>query len=151
MSVELDKGLLLALTCTLSLAARACNVGILLLFAGDGGALGELLRAALVGLANILCDSELLLSKLGKVGVVGLGFVLRLGLSLRLSVASSIGGSLLLFLLGNSFTSGFVSQLSRAIIATPAMSSLLLVLALDVSHAMRYISAAVTYPTPVLL
>jgi hypothetical protein len=52
--IELDDlSLLLALTLTLGLASGSGHVGVLL-FAGDGLALRELLRAALVGLADVL-------------------------------------------------------------------------------------------------
>jgi hypothetical protein len=52
--IELDDlSLLLALTLTLGLASGSGHVGVLLL-AGDGLALRELLRAALVGLADVL-------------------------------------------------------------------------------------------------
>lgn len=123
-TIELDVDLLLALTLTLSLAAGTSEE--VLLLAGDLGALGEVLGAALVGLAEVLLtELELLLSQLGEVGSVGLGVVLGLGLSLSLGVLLD---GLLLLLLSNGLTGLLVSEFGLAGLGTPAVSSLLLVL-----------------------
>lgn len=125
LAVKLDVNLLLALTLTLSLAA-GCGEEVLLL-AGDLSALGEVLGATLVGLAEVLLTKlQLLLSQLGEVGSVGLGVVLGLGLS-GLSLSILLDGVLLL-LLGNGLTGLLVSKLGLASLGTPAVGSLLLVL-----------------------
>jgi hypothetical protein len=120
--------LLLALALTLGLAAGSGEE--VLLLAGDLGALGEVLGAALVGLAQVLLtEVQLLLSQLGEVGSVGLGVVLGLGLS-SLSLGILLDG-LLLLLLGDGLTGLLVSKLGLASLGTPAVSSLLLVLTVD--------------------
>lgn len=126
-TIELDVDLLLALTLTLSLAAGTSEE--VLLLAGDLGALGEVLGAALVGLAEVLLtELELLLSQLGEVGSVGLGVVLGLGLSLSLGVLLD---GLLLLLLSDGLTGLLVSEFGLAGLGTPAVSSLLLVLTVE--------------------
>tara|TARA_R110002003_G_scaffold1005_4_gene21997 strand:- start:2251 stop:2910 length:660 start_codon:yes stop_codon:yes gene_type:complete len=103
-TVELDMDLLLALTLTLSLGSLTGDVGLLLFLTGQSLALRELLAATLVGLANVLgSKGELLLSLLNEVGGVGLALVFRLRLGLVLALGS-IGDSILLFGLGDSFT-----------------------------------------------
>lgn len=126
LTVELDVDLFLALALTLGLAARTGEE--LLLLALDLGTLGEVLGAALVGLADVLLAKlQLLLSQLGEVGSVGLGVVLRLGLS-GLSLGVLLDGVLLL-LLGDGLTCLLVSKLGLASLGTPAVGSLLLLLA----------------------
>jgi hypothetical protein len=118
------------LALTLLLAGRSSNViGTLLL--SDGLALGELLGAALVGLAYIGGGKgTLLLSLLGKVLSIGHGLVFRLGLCGGLG-RGFLGRSLdsgcvfLLVLLGNGLASLLVSPLGVTIGGTPALSSLL--------------------------
>jgi hypothetical protein len=128
-AVELNVDLLLALALTLGLGVLAGHVGLLLLLAGQSFALGELLAAALVGLADVLGgERELLLGLLDQVGGVGLAVVFRLGLGLVLGLGS-IGDSLLLFSLSNGVTGLLIGKLSVAVVAAPAVSSLLLVLA----------------------
>lgn len=118
--------LLLALALTLGLAGGSGEE--VLLFTLDLGTLGELLGAALVGLAEVLLAKlQLLLSQLGKVGGVGLGVVLGLGLS-GLSLSVLLNG-LLLLLLGDGLTGLLVSKLGLASLGTPAVGGLLLVLA----------------------
>ena len=118
--------LLLTLALTLGLATRAGEE--VLLLASDLGTLREVLGATLVGLAEVLLSKlQLLLSQLGEVGSVGLGVVLRLGLS-GLSLSILLDG-LLLLLFSDGLTSLLVSELSLAGLGTPAMGSLLLVLA----------------------
>lgn len=118
--------LLLALALTLGLAGGSGEEVLLLTL--DLGTLGELLGAALVGLAEVLLAKlQLLLSQLGKVGGVGLGVVLGLGLS-GLSLGVLLNG-LLLLLLGDGLTGLLVSKLGLASLGTPAVGGLLLVLA----------------------
>jgi len=125
LAVKLDVNLLLALALTLGLAAGGSEK--VLLLAGDLGALGEVLGAALVGLAQVLLtEVQLLLSQLGEVGDVGLGVVLGLSLS-SLSLGILLDG-LLLLLLGDGLTGLLISKLGLASLGTPAVSSLLLVL-----------------------
>lgn len=125
-AVKLDVNLLLALALTLGLSSGSGEE--VLLLALDLGTLGELLGAALVGLAEVLLAKlQLLLSQLGEVGSVGLGVVLRLGLG-GLSLSIILDG-LLLLLLGDGLTGLLVSKLGLASLGTPAVSSLLLVLA----------------------
>ncbi|KAH3909364.1 hypothetical protein HBH56_163650 [Parastagonospora nodorum] len=127
-AVELDVDLLLALALTLGLGTLAGHVGLLLFFAAQSLALGELLAAALVGLADVLGgEAELLLGLLNKVGSVGLAPVLWLGLGLVLAL-SSVSDGILLFSLGNGIASYFVLELSVAVVSAPAVSSLLLLL-----------------------
>jgi hypothetical protein len=127
-TVELDVDLLLALAFTLSLGSGAGHVGLLLL-AGQCLALGELLAATLVGLANVLgTKGELLLGLLDKVGGVRNALVLGLGLRLVLGF-SGISDSFLLFGLGNGIASDLVFELSVAVVSAPAVSGLLLLLA----------------------
>lgn len=127
LAVELNVDLLLALTLTLGLATRAGEEVLLLTL--DLGALGEVLSAALVGLANVLLTkAQLLLSQLSEVGSVGLGVVLGLGLS-----GGSLGillDGILLLLLGDGLTGLLVSKLGLASLGAPAVSGLLLVLAI---------------------
>jgi hypothetical protein len=125
-TVELDVNLLLALALTLGLAGRAGHE--VLLGTGNGGTLGELLAAALVGLAEaLLTELQLLLSKLSKVGDVGLGVVLGLGLS-SLGLGVLLDG-LLLLSLGDGLASLLVSELGVAVVTAPAVSSLLVAVA----------------------
>lgn len=96
---------------------------------GDLLALGELGRASLVGLADVLGDGELLLSELGKVLLVGLGLVLGL-----LDSGVGIGGGvlsdgLLLVLLGNGLSGVLVGKLGVAVLSAPTVSYLLVVIA----------------------
>jgi hypothetical protein len=128
-AIELDVNFLLALALTLGLATLAGHVGLLLFFTGQGLALGELLAAALVGLADVLGgEGELLLGLLDEVGGIGLApvFGLRLGLVLALG---RIGDSVLLLGLGDLLTGYLILELSVAVVSTPTVSSLLLVLA----------------------
>jgi hypothetical protein len=119
--------LLLASAFTLGLASWAGHE-VLLLLAGQSGALGELLAAALVGLADVLgSKGKLLLGLLGKVGGVGLAPVLRLGLGVVLSL-SVLSDGLLLLSLGDLLTSLLISQLGVTVSGAPAVGSLLLVL-----------------------
>ena len=128
LAIKLDVNLLLALALTLGLAAGGSEE--VLLLASDLGALGEVLGAALVGLAQVLLtEVQLLLSQLGEVGDVGLGVVLGLGLS-SLSLGILLDG-LLLLLLGDGLTGLLISKLGLASLGTPAVSSLLLVLTVD--------------------
>jgi hypothetical protein len=102
---------------------------VFLLLTGEGSALRELLAAALVGLADVLGgQGELLLGLLDQVGGVGLAVVFRLGLGLVLGLGS-VGDSLLLFSLSNGITGLLIGKLSVTVVATPAVGSLLLVLA----------------------
>lgn len=117
---------------------------VLLLHTLDGLALGELLVGALVGLADgeaVATESLALLGEVGKVLVVGLALVL-LGLgsgsrTVRAGAESRVGGasvgseaSLVLSLGGsNSVTSLLVVPLGLALLVTPAVTGLLLVLA----------------------
>jgi hypothetical protein len=96
---------------------------------GDLLALGELGRASLVGLADVLGDGKLLLSELGKVLLVGLGLVLGL-----LDSGVGIGGGvlsdgLLLVLLGNGLSGVLVGKLGVAVLSAPTVSYLLVVIA----------------------
>jgi hypothetical protein len=128
-AIELDVDLLLALAFTLSLGVLSGHENLLLLFAGQSLALGELLAAALVGLADVLGgQAELLLSLLNKVGGVGLApvFGFRLGLVLALG---GVSDSLLLLGLGDGVAGLLVLELGVAVVSAPAMSSLLLLLA----------------------
>ena len=125
-TIELDVDLLLALALTLGLARRAGHE--VLLLAGNGGTLRELLAAALVGLAEaLLAKLQLLFGKLSKVGDVGLGVVLGLGLS-SLGLGVLLDGILLLGL-GDGLASLLISELSVAVVAAPAVSSLLVAVA----------------------
>jgi hypothetical protein len=109
---------------------------VLLVSALDGLALGELLAGALVGLADgeaVAGKSLALLGEVGKVLLVGLGVVLLLGLGcggdLGLSVASGVlnlGGS-------NVGTGLLVRPLGLALYLAPAVTGLLLVLAVMMS------------------
>lgn len=126
LAIKLNVNLLLALALTLGLAAGAGEE--VLLLALNLGALGEVLGAALVGLADVLLAKlQLLLSQLGEVGSIGLGVVLALGLS-SLSLSILLDGVLLL-LLGDGLTGLLVSKLGLASLGAPAVGSLLLVLA----------------------
>ena len=128
-AIELDVDLLLALALTLGLGTLAGHVGLLLFLTGQSLAFGELLAATLVGLADVLGgEGELLLSLLDEVGSVGLAPVFRLRLGLVLALGS-IGDSVLLFGLGDGLASLLVLELGVAVVAAPAVSSLLLVLA----------------------
>lgn len=128
-AIELDVDLFLALTFTLGLGSLAGHVGLLLFLTGHSLALGEFLAATLVGLADVLSSKgKLLLSLLNKVGSVGLAPVFRLRLGLVLGL-SSISDSVLLFGLCNGLASFLVFELSVAVVAAPAVSSLLLLLA----------------------
>jgi hypothetical protein len=117
--------LLLTGTLALSLALLGGHE-VLLLLAAESFTFGELGAAALVGLADVLGgERELLLSLLGEVGGVRHALVLGLGLGgLGLSILLE---GLLLLRLGNGLTGLLVSQLGVAVIATPAVSGLLLV------------------------
>ena len=109
---------------------------VLLVSTLDGLALGELLGGALVGLADgeaVAGKSLALLGEVGEVLLVGLGVVLLLGLGgggdLRLGVASGVlnlGG-------GNVGASLLVRPLGLALYLAPAVTGLLLVLAVDMS------------------
>lgn len=117
---------------------------VLLLHTLDGLALRELLAGTLVGLADgeaVATESLALLGEVGKVLVVGLALVL-LGLgsgsrTVRAGAESRVGGasvgseaSLVLSLGGsNSVTSLLVVPLGLALLVTPAVTGLLLVLA----------------------
>jgi hypothetical protein len=129
-AIELDVDLLLALTFTLGLGILSGHEDLLLFLAGQGLALRELLAAALVGLADVLGgQAELLLSLLNKVGGVGLAPVFRLRLGLVLTLGG-VSDSLLLFGLGDGLAGLLVLELSVAVVSTPAVSSLLLLLAI---------------------
>ena len=107
---------------------------VLLVDTLDGLALGELLAGALVGLADgeaVAGKSLALLGEVGEVLLVGLGVVLLLGLGgggdLRLGVASGVlnlGG-------GNVGASLLVRPLGLALYLAPAVTGLLLVLAVN--------------------
>jgi hypothetical protein len=128
-AIELDVDLLLALAFTLGLGILSGHEHFLLFLAGQSLALGELLAAALVGLADVLGgQAELLLSLLNQVGGVGLApiFGLRLGLVLALG---SVSDSLLLLGFGDGFAGLLVLELGVAIVSAPAVGSLLLLLA----------------------
>jgi hypothetical protein len=128
-TIELDVDLLLALALTLGLGTLAGHVGLLLFLTGQGLALGELLAAALVGLADVLgSKGELLLGLLDEVGGVGLALVFRLGLGLVLALGGISYGVLLLGL-GDGLSGLLVFELSVAVVSTPAVRSLLLLLA----------------------
>jgi len=109
---------------------------VLLVRALNGLALRELLAGALVGLADgeaVAGKSLALLGEVGKVLLVGLGVILLLGLGgggdLGLSVASgvlSLGGS-------NVGTGLLVSPLGLSLYLAPAVTGLLLVLAVNMS------------------
>lgn len=129
-AVELDKGLLLALAGALGLLVGGGNVALLLLLAGDGGALGELLGRALVGLADLglLAQLELLLGELSEVLLVRLALVF--GLLLLGDVGGGVlGDGLLLVLLGDGLAGGLVGELGIAVVAAPAVGYLLVVVA----------------------
>jgi len=97
-----------------------------LLLTGECGALGELLAASLVGLADVLrAKGELLLSQLGEVGGVGLALVFRLGLGFSLSILLD---SIFLFSLSYGLASLLISQLGVTIVSAPAVCGLLVVL-----------------------
>lgn len=109
---------------------------VLLVGALDGLALRELLAGTLVGLADgeaVAGKSLALLGEVGEVLLVGLGVVLLLGLggggNLGLSVASGVlnfGGS-------NVGASLLVRPLGLALYLAPAVTGLLLVLAVEMS------------------
>ena len=129
---------------------------VLLVSTLDGLALGELLGGALVGLADgeaVAGKSLALLGEVGEVLLVGLGVVLLLGLGgggdLRLGVASGVlnlGG-------GNVGASLLVRPLGLALYLAPAVTGLLLVLAVDMS--VKWVSMCTSYnqthPMPVWL
>jgi hypothetical protein len=118
--------LLLAGALTLGLALGTGHE-VFLLLTGESSALGELLAAALVGLADVLGGKrELPLGQLGEVSGVRLALVLRLGLS---GVLSILLDGVLLFSLGNGLASLLVSELSVAIVSAPAVCGLLVVFA----------------------
>lgn len=122
-TVELDVDLLLAGALALGLAAGASHVGLLLL--GFESLALELLLGAFVGLADVRgSESALLLSLLSEVGSVRLALVFGLGLS---GVLSSVGGSVLGLGLSDSLTGLLVSELSVAVVSSPSVSGLLLV------------------------
>jgi hypothetical protein len=147
-TVKLDVDLLLALALTLGLATGTGHE--VLLLTGNGGALGELLAAALVGLAEaLLTELQLLLCELSKVGSVRLGVVLGLGLS-GLSLGVLLDGILLLSL-GNGLASLLVSELGVAVVTTPAVSCLLVAVAGSCQMGCRQGSEGGTYAMPVLL
>jgi hypothetical protein len=99
---------------------------VLLLLTGESFTFGELGAAALVGLADVLgAKRELLLSLLSEVGGVRHALVLGLGLG-GLGLSILLEGVLLLRL-GHSLTGLLVSQLGVTVVATPAVSGLLLV------------------------
>jgi hypothetical protein len=99
-----------------------------LLLTGQRLALGELGAAALVGLAHVLGRRQLLLGLLEQIFALVLGFGLRLGLG-----NSVLVDGLLLFGLGDGLSGLLVFQLGLAVVAAPAVSSLLLVLTVTVS------------------
>jgi hypothetical protein len=129
--IELDVNLLLALTFALGLAPWASHEVVLLL-TGQRLALGELGAAALVGLAHVLGRRQLLLGLLEQIFGVRLALVLGFGLRLGLGDSVLVDG-LLLFGLGDGLSGLLVFQLGLAVVAAPAVSSLLLVLTVTVS------------------
>ena len=127
-AIELDEVLLLALTVALGLAAGSGNE-VLILGAFNGLALGELGRAALVGLADVLRNSELLLRELGKVLLVRLALLLGLLLDSGVNIGSGVfGNGVLLVLLGDGLALGLVGELGVAVVTSPSVCDLLLVL-----------------------
>jgi hypothetical protein len=126
--IELDELLGLALTLALVLASGSGDEYLLLVVAGNGFALGEFLGAALVGLADVLGSKrQFLLGELGEVGSIRLGLLLLFSSGSLLR--SRLSGLILLILLGNSLASLLVGPLGVAVLSTPAMGSLLLMLA----------------------
>jgi hypothetical protein len=103
-----------------------------LLLTGQRLALGELGAAALVGLAHVLGRRQLLLGLLEQIFGVRLALVLGFGLRLGLGNSVLVDG-LLLFGLGDGLSGLLVFQLGLAVVAAPAVSSLLLVLTVTVS------------------
>lgn len=123
-TIELYVDLLLAGAFTLSLTGGG-GYEILLALTVKRGTLGEVLAAALVGLADVLSGKRGLLSLLGKVGSVRLAPILRLGL--RVVLGLGVFSHSLFFLgLGHLFASLLVSQFGISIVSTPAVSNLLL-------------------------
>jgi hypothetical protein len=135
--INFKKLLLLALALTLGLASRTSNE-VFLFFLRDGFGVSPLLvlLATLIGLTSLRNTStkgKLLLSKLSEVVRVRDAVVLRLELSCGFgggginwrSVAVT-SQSVLLFGIGNSFTSLLISEFGSAFVSTPAMASLLL-------------------------
>jgi hypothetical protein len=135
--INFKKLLLLALALTLGLASRTSNE-VFLFFLRDGFGVSPLLvlLATLIGLTSLRNTStkgKLLLSKLSEVVRVRDAVVLRLelgggfgsgGINWRSVAVTS--QSVLLFGIGNSFTSLLISEFGSAFISTPAMASLLL-------------------------
>jgi hypothetical protein len=133
--------LLLAFALALGLSTRTSDK-VFLIFLRNRLGIGPflILLAALVGLAglgNARTKCKLLLSELSEIIGVGDAVVLWLGLSCGLSgigwcsIAIS-SQSLLLFGIGNGFTSLLVSEFGSALVRTPAMAGLLLRITADV-------------------
>lgn len=96
----------------------------------DGLALGELLARALVGLADRDAGVQLglLLDEVGKVFVVALDLVLKLGLGGAVGLGVDVGS---LLLLGNVLAGNLVGKLLGAVVAAPALLGLLRVVTGD--------------------
>lgn len=124
--VDVDNGLLLALTLALGLAtATGEEILSILLEEWLGG--GPLLvgLAALVGLADLkLAKSKLLLSLLGEVVLVGDVLVLRLARGLE--TFGILSDSLLQFGLGDLLAGLLILLLGLTLLGTPRLGSLLL-------------------------
>lgn len=132
--VDLDNGLLLALTLALGLSSGSADK-VLLVLLGESFGVGPLLvdLGSLVGLAGLGNGAEQssagLLLLLEVVGV-GLAVVLGLDFGGSNSVTVSRQGFLGLGA-GNGITSLLISELSASLVGTPAMGSLLLGFAAD--------------------
>ena len=130
--VNVEEVLLLALTGTLGLAARASNEFLAGLVTGKSLAFGELLGAAFVGLANLqraVVQGSLLLQLLGEVLLVRLGLVLGLGDLLLADRGVIDDDTFALFLAGVSEATSLVVEFALGGVVTPAVSSLLFVVA----------------------
>ena len=128
---HVNSNLLLLFTEASSLAAAAGHVLLLIRVAGECLALWELLAGALVGLADVVGDGELLRGLLLEIVVVALGLDLWLGWLSILAVlwwwharVEALG----LLGLCDGLASLLVGELGLTSLSTPAMSCLLWVL-----------------------
>lgn len=131
---HINSSLLLLLPETSSLALAGSHEVLLIVLAGEGLALGELLAGALVGLADgqVTTELQLLLGDLGEMLLVGLGLHLGLGGLLWLLGGGWDAGveALGLFGFGDGFAGFLVCELGFARLAAPGVRSLLCVVAI---------------------
>jgi hypothetical protein len=124
---HVNSNLLFLLTEASSLAAAASHV-VLILITSKCLAFWELLAGALIWLANLCGDLQLLAGELGEIVVVALGLDLRLGWLDIFGAQWLCGGcaeAFLLLFLSDGLTSLLISKFGVTSLASPAMCNLL--------------------------